>query len=251
VLLYSICYSFCSAHKSGSVVSERSALHLFFFVHVPDKIWVQEVGTRTSRAFARSVMRRARQQLMGDEKKDDGAGDPFKMLLEESLARQRNEMMDNFAQILRRLPTGDTSSSSGHATPFKVQVNFDIPLFEGLIDADVVDKWLNLLEGYFSVHNFFDREKITFALLKVVPHVKDWWDTYSEQRAIEESAIFVVAPTWDSFRDSIKEQYYPVGSYEDQYTRWTTLRQERDQTVPDFTNIFHTLRTKLGIKDSE
>jgi hypothetical protein len=28
----------------------------------------------------------------------------------------------------------------------KVQVNFDIPLFEGLIDADVVDKWLNLLE---------------------------------------------------------------------------------------------------------
>jgi hypothetical protein len=67
------------------VVSERSALHLFFFVHVPDKIWVQEVGTRTSRAFARSVTR-ARQQPMGDEKKDDGAGDPFKMLLEESLA---------------------------------------------------------------------------------------------------------------------------------------------------------------------
>jgi hypothetical protein len=61
----------------------------------------------------------------------------------------------------------------------------------------------------------------------------------------------VVAPTWDSFWDTIKEQYYPVGSYEDQYTRWTTLRQERDQAVPDFTNIFHTLCTKLGIKDSE
>jgi hypothetical protein len=50
-------------------------------------------------------------------------------------------MMDNFAQILRWLPTGDASSSSDHATPFKVQVNFDIPLFEGLIDAYVVDKW--------------------------------------------------------------------------------------------------------------
>jgi hypothetical protein len=69
--------------------------------------------------------------------------------------------------------------------------------------------------------------------------------------AIEGSAIFAVSPTWDSFRDAIKEQYYPVGSYEDQYTRWTMLRQERDQTVSDFTNIFHTLRTKLGIKDSE
>jgi hypothetical protein len=51
--------------------------------------------------------------------------------------------------------------------------------------------------------------------------------------------------------DSIKEQYYTVGSYKDQYTRWTTLHQERDQTVPDFTNIFHTLCMKLGIKYSE
>ena len=30
-----------------------------------------------------------------------------------------------------------------------------------------------------------------------------------------------------------------------------TLRQERDQTVPEFTNIFHTLHSKLGIRESE
>jgi hypothetical protein len=34
---------------------------------------------------------------MGDENKDDGAGDPFKMLLKEALAQQRNEMMEKFA----------------------------------------------------------------------------------------------------------------------------------------------------------
>ena len=70
---------------------------------------------------------------------------------------------------------------------------------------DFVDKWLNLLERYFSVHNFFDRENITFSLLKVIPHVNEWWDTYSEQRVVEEYAIFVVAPTWHSFWDAIKE----------------------------------------------
>ena len=47
-------------------------------------------------------------------------------------------------------------------------------------------------------------------------------------------------------KDAIKEQYYPVGSYDDLYTKWT-MPQERDQAVPDFTNIFHTLHTKLGI----
>ena len=58
-------------------------------------------------------------------------------------------------------------------------------------------------------------------------------------------------PTWDFFLDAVKEQYYPVGNYEDQYMRWTTLRQEKIQTMPEFTNTFHTLRTKLGIKDFE
>jgi hypothetical protein len=42
---------------------------------------------------------------MGEKKKDDGASDPFKLLFEESLAQQRDKIMDNFAQILQRLPT--------------------------------------------------------------------------------------------------------------------------------------------------
>jgi hypothetical protein len=157
-------------------------------------------------------------------------------------------MMDSFMQILRRLPTGDTSSLSGGTTPFKLQINFDIPIFDGHIDAYVVDKWLNLLEGYFSVHNFSNRENITFTLLKVIPYVKDWWETFCEKKETEEPSLFIVATTWESFRDVIKEQYYHVGSYDELYTKWTTLRQQRDQAVPDFKNIFHTLHTNMGIK---
>jgi hypothetical protein len=71
------------------------------------------------------------------------------------------------------------------------------------------------------------------------------------ESSTEESEIYGADPTWDFFVDAVKEQYYPVGNYEDQYMRWTTLQQERGQVVPDFTNTFHTLCTKLGIKDSE
>ena len=70
-------------------------------------------------------------------------------------------MMDNFTHILRRMlavtDAPATSSRFRDATPFKVQFNFDIPLFEGKIDAEALQNWLNVLEGYFSVHNFFDR----------------------------------------------------------------------------------------------
>jgi hypothetical protein len=117
--------------------------------------------------------RTPKRPLMAGEKKYEGIGDPFKLLLAESLTQERNKMMDSFTQILQQLPIGEAYSSSGGIAPFKVQIKFDIPVFEGQIDADGVDKCLNLLEGYFFVHNFLNREKITFALLKVVPHVKD------------------------------------------------------------------------------
>ena len=79
------------------------------------------------------------------------------------------------------MPTDNASSTSsnfGGTTPFKVQVN---------------------LEGYFSVHSFYDSEKINFALLKAAPHVKDWWETYCEQRHEREPSLFSAAPTWNYF----------------------------------------------------
>ena len=66
---------------------------------------------------------------MVGENKDDGTLNPFKLLLEESLVQHKNDMMDSFAQILRPLPTGDASYSSGITAPFKVQIKFDIPIF--------------------------------------------------------------------------------------------------------------------------
>jgi hypothetical protein len=95
---------------------------------------------------------------MVEEKKNDGADDSINLLLEQALTRQRDEMLENFSHILQCLSIAtDTSSSNNHfgsTSPFKVQVNFDIPIFEGQIDADAPDKWLNLLEGYFFVLNF-------------------------------------------------------------------------------------------------
>lgn len=43
---------------------------------------------------------RHRRPPVGGEKNEEGGGDPIKLLLEEALEWQRNELMDNFAQIL-------------------------------------------------------------------------------------------------------------------------------------------------------
>jgi hypothetical protein len=79
---------------------------------------------------------------MAEEKKNNGVEDSINLLLEKSFTQQRDEMIENYSQILRRLSiTTDVYSSRNHfggTAPFKVQVNFDIPLFEGQIDANAL-----------------------------------------------------------------------------------------------------------------
>jgi hypothetical protein len=49
----------------------------------------------------------------------------------------------------------------------------------------------------------------------------------------EEYGIYGVDPTLDLVVDAVKEQYYLVDSYEDQYMRWSTLQQEKRQKVSE------------------
>ena len=70
--------------------------------------------------------------LMVKGNKNDGVDDPISLLLEQALTGQRDEMMENFSHILQRLTIASGASTSsdhfGGTLPFKVQVNFDIPL---------------------------------------------------------------------------------------------------------------------------
>ena len=116
-------------------------------------------------------------------------------------------------------------------TPFKVQVNFGIRLFEGQIDVDALEKQLNLLEGYYSVQKISDSENITFVLLKSLPHVRAWWEGYQERYTADESMPIGREPTWEAFVYSLKEEFYHIKKYDDQYMRQMTMRKKRDQMV--------------------
>ena len=67
----------------------------------PTRSKYRELGLKLVELEENTSRRSKKPQMAGEEKRDDGAGDPIQMLLEEALARQRNEMMDNFSQILQ------------------------------------------------------------------------------------------------------------------------------------------------------
>jgi hypothetical protein len=66
----------------------------------PTRSEYKELGLEAISLEDRSS-RMPKQPLMVGENKDDGIGDPSKLLIEEDLMQQRNEMMDSFVQILR------------------------------------------------------------------------------------------------------------------------------------------------------
>ena len=43
----------------------------------------------------------------------------------------------------------------------------------------------------------------------------------------------------------------PEGIYEQEYIEWQLVRQNRDQSVENYTNTLHTLTSKLGIEYSK
>ena len=144
-------------------------------------------------------------------------------------------MMENFSHILQCLPIEKgTSSSIGHfggTSPLKVQFNFDIPIFEGQIDVDALEKWLNILEGYLFVKNFPTRKRSPSHSSRLSP-MSNIGGKLTRSKVPQMNMEYGAKPTWDFFVDAVKEQYYPVDNYEEQYMRWTTLWQEKIQTMP-------------------
>ena len=77
---------------------------------------------------------------MDEEKGDERVGDPIKMFVKDFVMQLLIKIMDHFIQILRMMLTTSTWSWNRRshfrgATPFKVQVKFDIIVFEDHIDV--------------------------------------------------------------------------------------------------------------------
>ena len=155
--------------------------------------------------------------------------DAMKKLLEEALNKQQEEMLSQFTLLQNQQASRSRTPFHG-ITPFKVQVNFDIPNFEGKVDAKAVDNWLEKLERYFSINNFLDAEKITFSLLKAKTHVKLAWETKfidKEHELSDEIGLEIYLykkPTWEEFVEYINEAYLVEDVYEQKYIEWQLLR---------------------------
>ncbi|PWA72915.1 hypothetical protein CTI12_AA265000 [Artemisia annua] len=65
----------------------------------------------------------------------------------------------------------------GSYHPFNVEAKIDISTYDGTIDTEKLDSWLDQLDTYFPLYGFRSNEKVVFARLKLTSHVLAWWNS--------------------------------------------------------------------------
>ncbi|GJT11122.1 hypothetical protein Tco_0858164 [Tanacetum coccineum] len=132
------------------------------------------------------------------------------------------------------------SPPRGSHKPFKVEARIDIPSYDGTVDAEKLDSWLDQLETYFTLYGFTSTAKVSFARLKLTSHALAWWNAQLKMTRDEEI-------TWNEFKRLLRQEYYPMGYSQDRWSRWHNLRQQRGQSVQEYTTEFRRLAVMLGI----
>nr|CAD1817848.1 unnamed protein product [Ananas comosus var. bracteatus] len=52
-----------------------------------------------------------------------------------------------------------SSFAKGRSQPFKVEAKIEIPNYDGVVDVEILDAWLDLVETYFDLYNYSNAEK--------------------------------------------------------------------------------------------
>lgn len=100
--------------------------------------------------------------------------------------------------------------------PFKVEAKIDIPTFDGTIDVEKLDSWIDQLETYFTLYGFSSTEKVAFARLKLTSHALAWWNSHLKTMTEEDVK-------WNQFTRLLREEYYLMGYSQEWWSRWHNL----------------------------
>ncbi|KAH9308670.1 hypothetical protein KI387_036581, partial [Taxus chinensis] len=69
------------------------------------------------------------------------------------------------------------------------------PKFYGTTLGDGAENWLNKMEKYFAIRNFFEETKVIWGAYQLSQEASLWWDSHKDELKIDESNI-----TWDQFK---------------------------------------------------
>ena len=131
------------------------------------------------------------------------------------------------------------------ASWIKLDVKFDLPIYDGELNAEKLDNWIRKIDVYCRVQNIeSDKSKIQLASLRLGGTALVWWEGRIQADMRRHGKTISV---WSEFVSAIKKQFYPLNYMQQAMMSWKTLRQLKGQIVQGYTQEFRKRALIRGI----
>ena len=90
----------------------------------------------------------------------------------------------------------------------KLDVKFDLPIYDGELNAEKLDNWIRQIDVYCRVQSIdSNKSKIQLASLRLGGTALVWWEGRTQADMKKHGKILFV---WSEFVFVIKKQFYPL-----------------------------------------
>jgi hypothetical protein len=118
----------------------------------------------------------------------------------------------------------------------KLDVKFELPIYDGEVNAERLDNWVRQMEVYCSVQQIKDEAtQIKLASLRLASTSLIWWQSKLQNKRQQVGNVF---PSWKSFISSLRKQFYPLGYKDKALIEWQDLKLRKGKTVQEYTDGF-------------
>jgi hypothetical protein len=111
----------------------------------------------------------------------------------------------------------------------KLDVKFELPMYDGEVNAEMLDNRARQMEVYCSVQQVkYEATQIKLASLRLAGTTLIWWQKKLQNGTQQVGNVF---PSWQVFVSALRKQFYPLGYKEKDLIEWKSLKLRRGQTM--------------------
>jgi hypothetical protein len=91
----------------------------------------------------------------------------------------------------------------------KIDLKFELPMYDGEVNAERLDNWVRQMEVYCSVQKIKNEAtQIKLASLRLAGTSVIWWQSKLQNGT---QRVDNVIPSWKDFIFVLRKQFYPLG----------------------------------------
>ena len=138
-----------------------------------------------------------------------------------------------------------SKSTKGKTPLLKLDVKFELPMYNGEVNAERLDNWIRQLEVYCRIQKLQEDDiKIQLASLRMEGSTLVWWEARTQEEIKKYGNISM---SWAGFISAIKMKLYPLAYMQKAIMDWKNFRQLKGKSVQDYTHEFRRRALILGI----